>query len=171
MAPSTDPEEQLRRLLPQMRAQQTAREQHDLMEIARREQELVEVREQTLKLEALVTKLFDKLRAAGFPGGYPISKYTGWRMRFRKCWEIGLAYDSLSEHDIPDTLLLFDDGRLALQRARVTHLNKDRLPSAWYSLGRGRERRVKEDGLLRWDSSYPSPRASDILHLDGKRRK
>jgi hypothetical protein len=32
-------------------------------------------------------------------------------------------------------------------------------------------RRMKEDGILRWDSSYPSPRASDTLYLNGKRLK
>jgi hypothetical protein len=31
-------------------------------------------------------------------------------------------------------------------------------------------RRMKADGLLRWDSAYPSPRASDTLHLNGGRR-
>lgn len=30
-------------------------------------------------------------------------------------------------------------------------------------------RRMNEDGILRWDSSYPSPRASDTLFLDRRR--
>ena len=32
-------------------------------------------------------------------------------------------------------------------------------------------RGLKDDGILHWDSSYPSPRASDILYLDGSQRK
>jgi hypothetical protein len=32
-------------------------------------------------------------------------------------------------------------------------------------------RRMKEDGILQWDSSYASPRTSDTLHLDGGRRR